>query len=62
MAQVVSCRTLTVGATVRSQVISYGICGEQSGTGTRFPPNRSVFPSQYYPQMLRIHSSIAKAK
>jgi hypothetical protein len=48
MAQVVSRRPLTAEARVRAQVNPCGICGGQSGTGTRFSLSSSVFPCQYY--------------
>jgi hypothetical protein len=43
MAKVVSRRTLTA----ETRVNPCGICGGQSGTGTGFSPNSSVFPCQY---------------
>jgi hypothetical protein len=48
MAQAVSRRPLTAEARVRSRVCPCGICGKQSGTGTRFPPSTSVFPCQFH--------------
>jgi hypothetical protein len=44
MAQVVSRRSLTAEARVRTRVNSCEICGGQSGTGTGFSPSSSVFP------------------
>jgi hypothetical protein len=44
----VSRRPLTGEARVRSCVSPCGICGGQSGTGTGFSPNTSVFPCQYH--------------
>jgi hypothetical protein len=52
MAQVVSRRSLTAEARVRTRVNPCGICGGQCDTGTGFSPSLSVFPCQY-------HSSIA---
>jgi hypothetical protein len=48
MAQAVSCRLPTAEARVRSWVSPCGICGGQSGTGTRFSPSTSVFPCQFH--------------
>jgi hypothetical protein len=48
MAQEVSRRPLTAEARVRSRVSPRGICGGQSGTGTRFSPSTSVFPCQFH--------------
>jgi hypothetical protein len=47
MAQVVSHWPFTVEAQVHARVNTCGICGGQSGTGTGFSPNSSVFPCQY---------------
>jgi hypothetical protein len=48
MAQAVSRRPLTAEARVRFRVSSCGICGGQSGTGTGFSPNTSVYPCQFH--------------
>jgi hypothetical protein len=48
MAQAVSRRPLNTKARVRSRVSTCGICGGQSGTGTRFSPSTSVFPCQFH--------------
>jgi hypothetical protein len=48
MAQVVSRRSLTAEARVRTRVNIYGICGGQSGTGTGFSPSSSVSLCQYH--------------
>jgi hypothetical protein len=48
MAQAVSRRPLTAEARVRSRVSPCGICGGQSGTGTRFSRSTSVFPRQFH--------------
>jgi hypothetical protein len=48
MAQVVSRRPLTAEARVCAPVNPYGICGEQSETGTGFSPSFLVFPCQYH--------------
>jgi hypothetical protein len=48
MAQADSRRPLTAEARVRSRVRPFGICGEQSGTGTDFSPSTSVFPCQFH--------------
>jgi hypothetical protein len=44
MAQVVSCRPLTVEAWVLARVNPRGICGGQSGTGTGFSLEFFSFP------------------
>jgi hypothetical protein len=46
MAQAVSRRSLSADARVR--VGPFGICGGQSGTGTGFSPNTSVFPCKFH--------------
>jgi len=46
MTRAVSHRSLTAEARVQSQVDACEICGGQSGTGSGFPPNTSVFPRQ----------------
>jgi hypothetical protein len=48
MAQAVSRRPLTAEALFRSRVSLCGICVGQSGTGTGFSPNTSVFRSQFH--------------
>jgi hypothetical protein len=48
MAQVVSRQPLTAEARVRARVNARGICGGESGTGTRFSPSSSVYPCQYH--------------
>jgi hypothetical protein len=48
MAQVVSRRPLTAEARFRARVNPCGICGAQSGTGTRFSQSSSVYPCQYH--------------
>jgi hypothetical protein len=44
MAQAVNHQPVTAEAWVRAWVKPCGICGGQSGTGTDFSPNFSVFP------------------
>jgi hypothetical protein len=44
MAQTVSHQHLTAKARVRTRVSQYGICGEQSGTGTHFSLKFFGFP------------------
>jgi len=48
MAQAISRRSLIAWVRVLFLTNPYGICGEQSGTGTGFSPNTSVFPCQYH--------------
>jgi hypothetical protein len=48
MAQAVSRQPLNAVARVRSRVGPCGICGGQSGNGTGFYPNTSVFPYQFH--------------
>ena len=48
MTQAVSRRPPTAEARIRSRVSPCGICGGQSGPGTGFSPNTSVFPCQFY--------------
>jgi hypothetical protein len=48
MVQAVSRRLLTAEARVHALVSPYGICGGQSGAGTKFPPRILVFPCQYH--------------
>jgi hypothetical protein len=48
MAQAVSRRSLTAKARVRSRGSPCGICGGQSGTGTRFSPSTLVFPCKFH--------------
>jgi hypothetical protein len=59
MAQVVSCRPLTMEAQVRAQVNPCGICGGQSGTGTGISLSSSVFPYKYIipPSLSKLISS-----
>jgi hypothetical protein len=47
MAQVVSCRPLTLDIQVQSHVISCGICDRKGGIGTGFSPNTSVARCPY---------------
>jgi hypothetical protein len=49
IAQAVSRRRLVPEAVVRTRVIPCGICGGQSGTGTRFSPSSSVSPVSIIP-------------
>ena len=48
MAEVVSCQPVTTETLVKFQARPCGICSGQNGTGTGFPPNTSVFPSQHH--------------
>jgi hypothetical protein len=48
MAQAVSRWRSTAEARARSRFSPCGICGGQSGTGTSFSPNTSVFPCQFH--------------
>jgi len=48
LAQAVSRRPLAAESRLRFQVSPCEICRAQSGTGTGFPPNTSVFPCQYH--------------
>jgi hypothetical protein len=48
ISQAVSHRLPTAEARVRAQVNPYGICGEQSGTGTGLSPSPSDFRCQYH--------------
>jgi hypothetical protein len=48
MAQAVSRRPLTAEARVRSRVSPCGVCGGQSGTGTGFFSELSVFPCEFH--------------
>jgi hypothetical protein len=52
MAQAVSCRPLFVATWVRSQASPCGICGEQSDTGTVFPPSFFGFPYERYTRFI----------
>jgi hypothetical protein len=48
MAQVISCWPLTTEAWIRTHVSPCGDYSEQSGTGTGFSPNSSIFLCQYH--------------
>jgi hypothetical protein len=48
IAQAVSRRPVTTKARIRPRISPCGISGGQSGTGSGFSPNYSVFPCQYY--------------
>jgi hypothetical protein len=60
MALAVSRRPLNAEARVRSRVSPCGICGGQSGTGTGFSPNTSVFPSQFLSFGAPLHGKTEK--
>jgi hypothetical protein len=60
IAQAVSRRLSTAAARVRAQVRSYGICGEQSGTGAYFLGVLRFPPSVLIPQNVPFSSSGAK--
>jgi hypothetical protein len=48
MVQAVSVRPLTAQARVCAHVSPCGVCGEQSGTGTGFPPSSLTLSCQYH--------------
>jgi hypothetical protein len=54
MAQAIIRLRLTAEARVRARVVSLGIYGWQSGTGTGFPPSSSAFPVGIVPPWLFI--------
>jgi hypothetical protein len=60
MAQAVSRRPLTAEARVRSRVSLCGIYGGQSGTGTGFSWNTSVFPCQFHSTGAPLHGKAKK--
>jgi hypothetical protein len=60
MAQAVNRPPLTAEAQVRSWVSPYGICGEESGTGTGFSPSTSVFPCQFHSTGAPLHGKMKK--
>ena len=48
MTQAVCYRPITAEVQVRSQVAPYGICVEQRGNVSGFPPRNLAFPGQYH--------------
>jgi hypothetical protein len=50
-------RVLTPNAQVRSQVISYGICGGRIGTGIFFLRLLRFYPVTIIPRVRRVHPS-----
>jgi hypothetical protein len=59
MVQAVSQRSLARDARIRARVNPCGVCGGQSGTGTRFPQSYSVSPVNIIPPSLSILISIS---
>jgi hypothetical protein len=58
MTEAVSRRPLTAEGRVRALVIPCGICGEQGGIGTGFPPSSLVFSCQYL-STVALHTHIS---
>jgi hypothetical protein len=56
MVQAVSHPPLIAEALVHTQVSPSGICGAQSGNGTGFYPNCSLFTVNIIPPVLHIHT------
>jgi hypothetical protein len=53
-------RPLTAEPRVRSSASPCGICGGQSGNGTRFSPNTSVLPCQFHSTGAPLHGKVKK--